>query len=119
MNHWGRFVLIALAFAAPAAAARGDEPTAKPRPVDSAALYLQRCAVCHGKKGDSPMPSQNFTDSEWKRGSSLKQVAEVVRNGVPGTPMTAFKTILSEGEIDALARYVRQFDPVLKAANTP
>ena len=71
--------------------------------------------MCHGATGDALVPSQNFADGEWKRGSGIKQIVEVIRDGVPGTYMASFKGALSDAEIEALARYVRQFDPKLKA----
>jgi len=71
--------------------------------------------MCHGPEGDALVPAQNFTDGEWKRGSSVKQLVDIIRNGVPGTYMVAFKNILTDAELEALARYVRQFDPRLKA----
>ena len=37
-----------------------------------------------------------------------------IPNGVQGTAMMPFKTQFSEGEIAALARKVRSFDPKLK-----
>jgi cytochrome c oxidase cbb3-type subunit III len=83
--------------------------------VDAAGIYKQRCAMCHGAAGDALVPSQNFTDGDWKRGSSINQLMDVIRNGVPGTVMTAFKGVLTDAELQALARYVRHFDPKLRA----
>lgn len=82
--------------------------------VDATALYKQRCAMCHGPNGDSKLQGMSFADGEWKHGTSPKEVASVIRDGVAGTAMLPFKTKLKANEIDALAEYVRAFDPKLK-----
>jgi mono/diheme cytochrome c family protein len=83
--------------------------------VDAAAVYKKQCSICHGAKGDSKLPGMSFADGQWKHGSSAKEVAETVRNGVEGTAMLPFKSKLKEPEIAALAEYVRAFDPRLKS----
>jgi mono/diheme cytochrome c family protein len=83
--------------------------------VDAAAIYKLRCAMCHGPKGDSKLPGMSFSDGEWKHGSAPKEVATVIRDGVEGTAMLPFKSKLKDAEVDALAQYVRAFDPKLKA----
>jgi cytochrome c oxidase cbb3-type subunit III len=96
--------------AVPAASGGSQTP-----PVDAAAIYKQRCAMCHGAAGDALVPSQNFADGAWKHGTDVKQLVAVIRDGVPGTSMTPFKGSLTDAELEAVARYVRQFDPKLKA----
>ena len=56
----------------------------------------------------------NFADGEWRHGSSVKDVMKTISEGVQGTAMMPFKTQFSAGEIAALARKVRSFDPKLK-----
>jgi mono/diheme cytochrome c family protein len=58
----------------------------------------------------------SFTDGVWAHGSSTDQVALVIKNGVKGTAMLPFAKKLNEAEIQALAKYVREFDPKLKAS---
>jgi mono/diheme cytochrome c family protein len=84
--------------------------------VDAAAIYKARCAICHGAKGDSKLPGMSFTDGEWKHGTSVKEVAAVIRDGVEGTAMLAFKSKLKDPEVEALAQYVRAFDAKLKGS---
>jgi mono/diheme cytochrome c family protein len=81
---------------------------------EAAALYKQRCAMCHGPKGDSKLQGMSFIDGEWKHGTSPKEVATIIREGVPGTAMLGFKTKLKPHEIEALAEFVRAFDSKLK-----
>ncbi len=85
-------------------------------PVDAAAIYKARCAMCHGPKGDSKLPGMSFTDGVWKHGTDLKSVSAVIKDGVPGTAMLPFKSKLNDAEVEALARFVRAFDPRLKDA---
>ncbi|HXH06016.1 MAG TPA: c-type cytochrome [Vicinamibacterales bacterium] len=80
------------------------------RPAPAAETYKLRCAVCHGPDGNAQVPEMNFADGQWKHGSSVKEIAKVISEGVPGTAMVAFKAQLSEKEILELARYVRAFD---------
>ena len=78
-------------------------------------LYKVKCATCHMMDGNSAIEMMNFTDGKWKHGTTQKQMAAVIRDGIPGTAMVPFKSQLSEAEIQALARYVRNFDKKLKA----
>lgn len=64
--------------------------------------------------GDAAIEPMNLADGKWRHGSSVKEIAAVIREGVPGTAMMPFKSRFSEAEILALARYVRQFDKSLK-----
>jgi mono/diheme cytochrome c family protein len=95
----------------PAAAAGGG----KADKVDAAALYKEKCAVCHAADGNSPLPHMSFADGVWLHGSSVKEVTNTITNGVPGTAMMSMKAQgLTDEEIAALAKYVRHFDPKLK-----
>ncbi len=93
--------------------AAGPVPTAAE--VESAEeIYKTKCAVCHTLEGNSPIPNMNFADGEWRHGSTIKDVMSTISDGVQGTAMMSFKTQFSAGEIAALARKVRSFDPKLK-----
>jgi mono/diheme cytochrome c family protein len=80
----------------------------------AADLYKQTCQVCHAANGASPLEAMNIADGKWKHGTSVEDIAKVIRNGVPGTAMMPFKARFSEKEVLALARYVRAFDKNLK-----
>jgi mono/diheme cytochrome c family protein len=95
-------------------AAAGAKGAAK---VDAAALYKEKCSVCHAADGNSPLPHMSFADGVWLHGSSVKEVINTITNGVPGTAMMSMKAQgLTDEEIEALAKYVRHFDPKLKDA---
>ena len=95
------------------AKAAGPVPTAA-EVASAEEIYKTKCAVCHTPDGNSPIPNMNFADGEWKHGATIKDVMNTISNGVQGTAMMPFKTQFSEGEIAALARKVRSFDPKLK-----
>lgn len=96
-----------------AKAAAGPVPTAA-EVASAEEIYKTKCAVCHTPDGNSPIPNMNFADGEWRHGSTIKDIMNTIANGVQGTAMMSFKTQFSEGEIAALARKVRGFDPKLK-----
>lgn len=68
-------------------------------------LFDSRCVTCHGAQGEGVV-GPNLTDEYWIYGGSLKDIFRTIRHGVPGTPMTAWKHILSDEEQQAVANYV-------------
>jgi cytochrome c oxidase subunit 2 len=93
------------------AAAPGQAANAKGAKVDGEALYKEKCVVCHQADGNSPLPHMSFADGVWLHGSTVKEVANTITNGVPGTAMISWKAQgLTDEEIAALAKYVRHFD---------
>ncbi len=100
-------VALAAAFAASGAS------SASAAPVEAKALFLENCATCHGESGkaDTDLGARymaaDFTSEEFhKEFTSQAQVKKVIRSGVPDTKMKAWKGILSDAEVDALAKYV-------------
>lgn len=81
--------------------------------------YERICQPCHGLKGDAPMPTMSLVDGEWMHGSSTKEIANTIAEGVPGTAMLPNKDKLTPEEILELARLVRSFDPSLKPEKAP
>jgi mono/diheme cytochrome c family protein len=80
-------------------------------------VYKAKCQQCHMADGNSPLEPLNFADRTWKHGSTVKEIAKVISDGVPGTAMLPFKGQVPDEEIEPLARYVRSFDKTpLKAA---
>ncbi len=78
------------------------------------ALFAERCAVCHGKGGAgdgdvagalSPAPA-DLTRARF----APERLAQVLRDGVPGTAMPA-QPALSPADRDALVAYVRTLGP--------
>lgn len=81
-------------------------------------LYLTSCAGCHGPEGhgDGPTaaelkpPPRDLTQETWKFGTSRDAVRQVIRDGIPGTPMPG-SPLLSERELEALVAHVRAWAP--------
>ncbi len=86
---------LAVALALPAAAQEAD----------AAALYKQRCAMCHGASGQpsatgKKMGAQDLAASHL----SASDAAAIIANGKGKMP--EYKSKLSAAQIDSLAKYV-------------
>ncbi|GAA4471116.1 hypothetical protein GCM10023189_61020 [Nibrella saemangeumensis] len=68
-------------------------------------LFDSRCVTCHGAQGEGVV-GPNLTDEYWIYGGSLKDIFRTIRHGVPNTPMTAWKHMLTNEEQQAVANYV-------------
>ncbi len=94
--------LLALAVAVPAAA----------QTVDAAALFGQKCAVCHGKTG-TPLPVfanqgvRNFRDAKWQAATTDAQIQQTILRGREGTLMRSFEKELSKAQVEALVKHIR------------
>lgn len=88
-------------------------------------IYMRRCAHCHGEEGDGEGPAAKFmyplprdftlgvfkyktthADDEFPSDNDLRKT---IRDGLPGTSMPAWKSILSDVEIDGLIKKIKQF----------
>lgn len=84
-------------------------------------LFLANCAFCHGADGTGknwigafmePHP-RNLTDPGVMAGMTRRRLLAAIRDGLPNTSMPAWKSVLSEAEIRAVAAYVnRAFHPL-------
>jgi high-affinity iron transporter len=89
---------------------------------DGARVYLERCSACHGDagKGDGPAAAalvprpRNLRDPAYWKDRTLEQIRAVVAKGKPGTMMQPFAGVLTDAEIDAVARHVLGFGPASK-----
>jgi mono/diheme cytochrome c family protein len=84
---------------------------------NTAALYKQHCAKCHGAdgKGIESLKSvdvPDFTDAKWQAARTDKQIIEGIAEGK--NIMPGFKDAVSKEEINALAQHVRAFAPATK-----
>ena len=99
-------VIPALACLALAAVGYADE-------VDGAALYKQRCSMCHGQdgKGISFMKTPDFTDPKWQSDRTDAQITDTIKNGKPDTAMKPYGggAELKDDEIQALVKQIRAF----------
>lgn len=86
-------------------------------------LFLANCAFCHGADGTGknwigafmePHP-RNLTDPGVMAGMTRSRLIAAIRDGLPNTSMPAWKSVLNEAEIRAVAAYVnRAFHPLAK-----
>ena len=93
---------------APSAPARG-----RGRGNPAAALYLERCAGCHGTETASGRYPSLF-DDVWSRVKDDEGMATLIANGIPQTEMVPFKEQLSDEQIWQLVAYVRTMAGTLK-----
>ena len=85
------------------------------------AIYMAQCATCHGENADGLGPAavafnpkpRDFKSGYWKLGGEPSRVYHTVENGMPGTPMPAFKGLTPEDRW-AVVHFIRSFSP-----NTP
>lgn len=77
-------------------------------------LYQDNCAFCHAPDGTGqnwigsflePKP-RDFTSQEFTLWKAPDAFREIVRQGIPGTSMPAWRHVLSDEEIDAIIAYV-------------
>lgn len=82
-----------------------DEP-------DGAALFKQKCSMCHGPdgKGFAAIKTPDFTDPKVQASLTDEQIVETIKNGKKGTPMPPFKDKLKEEEIQALLKHIRSLN---------
>lgn len=73
-------------------------------------LFLEHCAICHGEHADGKGRRRNlslraadFTDPAWRQRMTPRRAYYVVREGVRGTPMPAWKILDSEQTWDVVA----------------
>lgn len=96
-----------------------DHPTTQEK--EGEALFQKNCAFCHAADGTGknwigsflePHP-RNLTDPDNMREMSVERLRGVIRNGLPGTTMSAWKSVLSAPEIDSIVAYINKtFHPL-------
>ena len=69
-------------------------------------VFKMYCASCHGPAG-AGLIGPNLTDSLVLHGSSQKEIAAVIQNGVPSKSMPAWSAILQPQQIEDVARFVK------------
>jgi cytochrome c oxidase cbb3-type subunit 3 len=95
--------------------------TATPLERQGEHLFQKNCAFCHAGDGTAkgwigsflePHP-RDLTSDEEMRGMTRERLLHSIREGLPNTSMPAWKGVLSDAEIEAVAAYVaRAFHPV-------
>jgi mono/diheme cytochrome c family protein len=90
-----------------------SRPTPGPVPADAKATFDSKCASCHGKDGRAKslhgkhVHARDLTDAGWQNEVSDERLFNSINKG-KGKNMPAYGKKLSDDQIDALVRYVRQ-----------
>jgi cytochrome c oxidase cbb3-type subunit 3 len=86
-------------------------------------LFQNNCAFCHAADGTGKnwigsflaSRPRNLTDPEVMREMDRARLRNVIREGLPGTTMSAWKYVLKDEEIDSIIAYInRAFHPLAK-----
>jgi putative heme-binding domain-containing protein len=76
-------------------------------PIDSGkALYRSNCAFCHGLTGGGGR-GPALAQGNFVHGSSAAEIRRVIREGIPGTNMPAFR--MEPDELDHLVAFIQAF----------
>lgn len=92
-----------------------DETTPERRKVDGPALYAQRCALCHGDKGQGYAAdnANALGNASFLSIASDDFLRRSIERGRPGTSMSAWGVRvggpLEDDEIDAIIKHIRGF----------
>ncbi|EMJ94294.1 c-type cytochrome [Leptospira alstonii] len=78
-------------------------------------IFNQNCASCHGEKGSgdgaaaaslNPKPrNYKAPAAQWKNGNTEAGILKTLNNGIPKSPMVAYK-FLGDENLKLLAKYV-------------
>jgi len=77
-------------------------------------LYMQSCAMCHGETGTRDTtgrmqpPPRDFTLPEVAAELTRKRMIASITNGRPGTAMMGYGSQFSQGDIEAMADFIRE-----------
>ena len=90
-------------------------PLTHAQTIDPEALFHDYCSVCHGDKGDGKShtqqgmvpPPRDFTSPQSAVELNQQRIVHAIKEGVPGTAMTGWKSRLSDEQIESLASLIR------------
>ena len=108
---------------APALVLALGAPVQDPAPTDAHALFVKNCATCHGETGDGQgtteldRPARSFKDGGFSYGNTPDALFRTISHGIPGTPMPAFDTSLTEAERRLLAEHVVSLGPPIEVVD--
>ena len=72
---------------------------------EGAEMFVAKCAVCHGDKGQGNV-GPNLTDEYWLHGGDIHSVFKTIKYGVPSKGMVAWQNSMNGAQIQALASYI-------------
>ena len=91
-----------------------DDPNLSPIALQGRQLWEQNCAFCHASDGTGEnwigsfleRAPRDLTDAGFMRGLTRDGLRQRIRDGLPGTSMPAWKSVLDEAEIEAIVEYI-------------
>jgi len=91
---------------------KGAQPASPSKPEFAAKeFFMANCALCHGNDGrggvNPALPVPDFADAAWQTKATDRKLAEVISKGKGLMP--AWKEKLSQDQILAMVKLVRQF----------
>lgn len=87
-----------------------DELVVKGNPEAGKQVYLQRCAMCHGERGEGGR-GVALGHPEFLASASDGFIRYAIERGRQGTPMLAYGRMLSATELDGLTAFIRGLAP--------
>jgi cytochrome c oxidase cbb3-type subunit 3 len=94
---------------------------ASPEVLEGEQLFQANCAFCHAADGTGknwigsflePHP-RNLTDPANMQSMTHERLRGVIREGLPGTTMSAWKSVLTDKQIDSIIKYIdAAFHPI-------
>lgn len=86
--------------------------------LEGAVIFRQNCSMCHGPhgKGLASVKTPDFTNPRVQASIPDDQMLEIIKNGKPGTKMSAFGTKLSAQQIASVQSFVRSLNPENQSA---
>lgn len=90
---------------------QNSNSSATSNPASAAAIYMKRCASCHGKDGRAKTfkakfnDARDLTNAQWQEDVSDERIYNAITNGRGKMP--AFRKKLSDSQVESLVSYVR------------
>jgi cytochrome c oxidase cbb3-type subunit III len=81
-------------------------PAQQTSPPPGAAIFASNCATCHGADGRGGEHAPNIATAPEVQHLADRDLAGIVRNGIPGAGMPAFSSLKSQ-QVDEVVAYLR------------
>lgn len=81
-------------------------------------VYRENCASCHGARMEGGAGG-GLADGRWAHGSSDREIAKVIAEGLPDLGMPSFQRTLSPDVIRALVVYIREMESSFAPVSKP
>lgn len=72
---------------------------------EGAEMFITKCAVCHGDKGQGNV-GPNLTDEYWLHGGDVQSVFKTIKYGVPSKGMVAWQNSMNGAQMQALTSFI-------------